>query len=326
MPLAPTRLAAVAAVALCTCALPATASAKKSASPKLPKTFMKKYHVKSAVADPDRDGLTNFTEYRAHTNPKKKDSDHDGVVDGSEDWDHDGLDDATEQRAGTNPGLKDTNHNGRVDAREDADHDGLNNLAEQNTANDPGDPDSDDDGVRDGAEGAGQVVAFDGSVLTLRLASSGKVVKAGVDDATAVECNGTDDYEASYDDGAADDTNAADDGGDDSFSDDSGDGSGSDDSSADDGSSDDSGDDSSGDDDPSASDARFVRSQDAADDGSDDSSDDSGDDPADVDTSADGGLCTDVLDAGAWVHASSVSTDDDGAAEFDEVALVDDGE
>ena len=104
MPLAPTRAAAVLAVALCTCALPATASAKKSASPKLPKTFMKKYHVKGAAADPDRDGLTNLTEYRAHTNPKKKDTDKDGVADASEDYDRDGLDDATEQRAGPTRG------------------------------------------------------------------------------------------------------------------------------------------------------------------------------------------------------------------------------
>jgi hypothetical protein len=300
MPLAPTRLAAFAVAAVCTCALPATASAKKSASPKLPKTFVKKYHVKGVKADPDHDGLTNYTEYLAHTNPKKKDTDKDGVADGSEDYDHDGLDNATEQRAGTNPGLKDTNHNGRSDAREDADHDGLNNLAEQNTANDPGDPDSDDDGVRDGAENAGQVVAFNGSVLTLRLASTGKIVKAGVDDATAVECNGTEDYEAGYDDSSSssDDT-SADDSGDDTFSDDS------------------------GDDDATASDARFTRSQDAADDSSD-YTDDSGDDSAD--DSAGDSSCLDVLDSGAWVHESTLSTDDTGAPVFDAVALVDDGE
>jgi hypothetical protein len=326
MPLAPTRLAAVCAVALCTCALPATASAKKSASPKLPKTFAAKYHVKGVRADPDKDGLTNYTEYLAHTNPRKKDTDKDGVADGSEDYDHDGLDDATEQRAGTNPGLKDTDHDGKPDGREDADHDGLNNLAEQNTANDPGDPDSDDDGVRDGSENAGQVVAFNGSVLTLRLASTGRIVKAGVDDATAVACNGTEDYEASYDDDASssDDTSSADDSGDDSFSDDASD----DDASSDDASSDDDGSDDSGDDAATASDARFVRAQGAADGGDDDATSDYSDDDAsgDDDSSADDSPCLDVLDSGAWVHESALSTDDTGATVFDAVALVDDGE
>src|SRR3954469_11997464 len=181
--LAPSRLPALCAVAIAALAIPVTASAKKSASPKLPAKFQKRYHVKSATADPDKDGLTNFTEYRSHTSPKKADSDKDGKPDGSEDRDKDKLDNATEQRAGTNPDKKDTDRDGKSDAREDADHDGLDNLAEQNTANDPGDPDSDDDGIKDGNENAGQVVSFgEDGVLSLRLASTGKVVSATVDE------------------------------------------------------------------------------------------------------------------------------------------------
>jgi hypothetical protein len=272
MPLsfAPTRLAALCAVAAVSLAVPAGASAKKTASPKLPGKFQKRYHVKSATADPDRDGLTNYTEYRAHTNPKKKD----------------------------------TTGNGKPDSREDADHDGLNNLAEQNTANDPGDPDSDDDGIKDGNENAGQILSFgDDGVLSLRLASTGKVVSALVDEDTAFECSATEDYETSYDDSAADDTQAVDEG---------------DDVSSDDTSSDDSGDvaDDSGDDSADAS-AASVRRADDGDDAGDDSGD-AGDDTGSND-------CADqYLDAGAWVHESTLITADDGTRLFDAVALVSD--
>jgi hypothetical protein len=307
--LAPTRLCALCAVALASLALPAGATAKKSASPKLPAKFAKRYHVKSAVADNDKDGLTNYVEYRAHTNPKKADTDKDGTSDGSEDFDKDKLDNATEQRAGTNPGAKDSNHNGRPDAREDADHDGLNNLAEQNTANDPGDPDSDDDGLRDGSENAGQIVSFgDDGVLTLRLASTGKVVSAPVDESTSVDCAATGDYEDGYDDSAADDTTGADD----SAGDDTGD-------DVSDDASDDTGDDDAADDDADASAARVIRA-DADEDyvPADDS------DLTDAVLDDDGDLCGDLLGAGAWVHEAALGVNDVGAPAFAGIALVGD--
>lgn len=312
---APTRLCALCAVALVSLALPAGATAKKSATPKLPAKFAKRYHVKSAVADNDKDGLTNYVEYRAHTNPKKADTDRDGVADGSEDFDRDGLDNASEQRAGTDPGKKDTDRDGRPDAREDADHDGLNNLAEQNTANDPGDPDSDDDGVKDGAENAGQVVSFgDDGVLTLRLAATGRLVSAPADETTSVDCGTTADYEDGYDDSAAADTLGADD--------DSGDVTVEDDPAA----GDDAGDDT-GDDDTSADVDASAASVRRADEGDDDyvpadDSDDTGDDGVDEDA----GTCGDLLAPGAWVHESTLTKDDAGATVFETVALVSDDE
>jgi hypothetical protein len=293
--LAPSRLSALCAIAVAALALPATASAKKSSS-KLPAKFQKRYHVKSAVADPDRDGLTNLTEYRAHTSPKKADSDRDGRQDGAEDRDGDKLDNATEQRAGTNPSKRDTNHNGRPDAREDADHDGLRNLAEQRTANDPRNADTDDDGIRDGRENAGQVVSFAGGVLALRLASTGKVVSGTIANASSVACDGTAGYKAAYGAGTAQDL---------------------------------------ADDDAFADDEDFGDDEDLDEDGdASASSDDSGEDDAEASTASlraagdetTGDPCFDeVLAPGAWVHEAELAAGDDGAASvFDTVALVDD--
>jgi hypothetical protein len=316
---APSRLVALGAVTLVALAIPASASAKKSASPKLPAKFQQRYHVKSAVADPDHDGLTNLSEYRASTSPNRADTNHNGVTDGSEDRDGDKLDNATEQRAGTDPGKRDGDHDGRSDAREDADHDGLDNLAEQRTANDPGDPDSDDDGVKDGDEHAGQVVSFQDGTLALRLASTGKVVTADVDSDTSVECNATGDYEAGYDDTSSGGDTSSDDGtsSDDTSPDDSGDDAGGDDTSASTSSAGD------GSDDPDATTAS-VR---VADDSSDATSPD--DATTSDDGTSDGGTgdpCFDeVLAAGAWVHEAELSTDDGGLAVFDAVALVDNG-
>jgi hypothetical protein len=297
--LAPSRLPALCAIAVAALAFPATASAAKASSAKLPAKFQKRYQVKSAVADPDRDGLTNLTEYRAHTSPKKADSDRDGTKDGSEDRDRDKLDNATEQRAGTDPDKRDSNRNGRPDAREDADRDGLRNLAEQRTANDPRNADSDGDGVRDGRENAGQIVSLTGGALALRLASTGKVVTGAVGSATNVACNPTADYKAAYGGGPAAQDPAGDD--EDEFDDEE-----------------DFGDDEGfGDEDDAST-----------------SSDDSGDEEAAASTAslraaagdeATGDPCFDeVLAPGAWVHEAELSADEAGASVFDAVALVDD--
>jgi hypothetical protein len=243
--------------------------------------------VKSAVADGDRDGLTNWSEFRGHTDPRRADSDRDGTPDGSEDRDADGLDNASEQRAGTNPGTRDSDHDGRPDAREDADRDGLANLAEQRTANDPGDPDSDDDGIADGAENAGRVVSFDGDVLVLRLAATGRQVSGTIDGATTLQCAADDAYERDYDD--AGDEAATDD--DTDSATDTSDGSIDDNASA------------SSDDGPVPDDGPLTAAS-VADDGEEEACD------------------ADVLEPGTWIHEAELTTDADGADVFDAVLLV----
>jgi hypothetical protein len=51
--------------------------------------------VNDAARDRDRDGLTNLAEYRSGTDPRKADSDHDGVSDSRE---HSGSDGAHHDR------------------------------------------------------------------------------------------------------------------------------------------------------------------------------------------------------------------------------------
>ena len=69
---------------------------------------------KSAKADPDRDRLSNLREYRLRTNPRRADTDRDGLRDGAEvrrwrtnplraDTDRDGYRDKAEIQAGTDP-------------------------------------------------------------------------------------------------------------------------------------------------------------------------------------------------------------------------------
>ena len=57
----------------------------------------------SGRARPRQDGLTNWGEYRAGTNPRRRDSDRDGISDALEDRDRDRLVNAEEIAAGTDP-------------------------------------------------------------------------------------------------------------------------------------------------------------------------------------------------------------------------------
>jgi hypothetical protein len=176
----------------------------------LPKHWSKHYKVKRAAADPDRDGLTNWGEYRARTKPKRADSDRDRLGDALEDYDRDGLDNGSEEDARTDPRVKDTDRNGVRDGAEDPDRDRLANAAEDRTGNKARNPDTDADGRLDGDENAGVVQAFDGQTLTIALAAGGTLT--GVLDADSfVSCDderGYEDATGSDDDDGGDDDEA----------------------------------------------------------------------------------------------------------------------
>ena len=112
---------------------------------RMPDRWEKKHHLNvkknDAKRDRDCDGLSNYGEYRSRTNPRKKDSDHDG----------------------------------RRDSREDRDRDKLKNAVEIRTGYDPGDADSDNDGIKDGRENAGKITKLSDSSVTIKLAVGGKL-------------------------------------------------------------------------------------------------------------------------------------------------------
>jgi len=84
---------AVAAVAMVVLALPAAAFAHGSDRDhdKLADRWEVRYHVGSATADVDGDGLNALGEFRSRTSPRDADSDNDNVLDGAEDFDGDGI-------------------------------------------------------------------------------------------------------------------------------------------------------------------------------------------------------------------------------------------
>jgi hypothetical protein len=79
-------VAAVAAIAVV--ALPATASARDRNHDRIPDRWEKRFHlslkVNQAHRDQDRDGLNNRQEFKGGTNPRKADTDEDGVPDDEE--------------------------------------------------------------------------------------------------------------------------------------------------------------------------------------------------------------------------------------------------
>ncbi|MGA8219608.1 MAG: hypothetical protein WB771_13680 [Solirubrobacterales bacterium] len=142
----------------------------------------------TAVAkDRNRDHISDKWEKKFHLSLK--------VDQSNKDQDRDHVDNLNEFQERTNPRRKDTNHNGRPDGREDADHDGLNNMGEDRTANLPDDQDTDNDGVEDGAENAGVIAGFDGTTLTIDVAGGGQV-SGTVDSTTAIKCETEDEHEA----------------------------------------------------------------------------------------------------------------------------------
>lgn len=190
------RRIGLAATLLALLLVPAAAQARDRDHDKLPDRWEKKFHIsttkKSARQDPDRDGLSNLGEFRSRTNPRRKDTDRDGILDRDEDADRDHVDNDNEMREGTKPRDRDSDDDGRSDGREDRDRDGLSNADEDRTGNDPIDRDTDDDGIRDGDERAGTVLAFDNSdglpsTLTVGLAGGGSV-SGVVTAATEIAC------------------------------------------------------------------------------------------------------------------------------------------
>jgi hypothetical protein len=174
------------ALALALAAMLVLAASAAAKPQRLPKGWAKKNHVSQPSRDNDRDGLSNWGEWRSATNPRKRDTDHDGVRDGAEDRDRDGLRNADEVALGTDPRKRDSDRDGLRDGDEEYDVDG-------------------------------RVVSASGSALTLRL--DGGVVPARLTDDTVIGCGddgeALDDPAAGEDDPAADASQADDDGGDD---------------------------------------------------------------------------------------------------------------
>jgi hypothetical protein len=131
----------------------------------------------TGVGDADHDGLTNYQEFVAGSNPNLHPGDNDpsgpdGLVDATElaifgnldqtssgDYDQDGLSNATEiWITGTDPKVADTNGDGYLDGylnsllATDSDGDGLSNTQETALGTNPRLADTDGDGVQDGTD------------------------------------------------------------------------------------------------------------------------------------------------------------------------------
>jgi hypothetical protein len=260
-----------------------------------------------AKADPDKDGLVNRFEWRASTDPKSGDSNGNGVKDGAEDPDGDQVDNGNEQREGTKPRNADSNGNGVKDGKEDADKDRLNNAGEDDASTDPVNPDTDGDGVKDGDEHAGEITAWDGTTLTIRV-YGGSTLTGTVDENTYIGCSA---------DGASDGIDTSEDptwSGDPSEADLLGNKVvARDDPGADDGS------DDTSTDDPGTDDGTDTSTDDPGTDGTDD-----GTDPS-TDGSGDGSgadVCLSALKVGVTVSEASLDVSSDGSF-FDTVELDD---
>ena len=107
----------------------------------------------AASTDPDKDGLPSAWETKwSHTNPRKKDTDKDGILDGKEDPDTDTLNNRQEYLSGLKPRRADSDRDGIRDDKEDTDKDGLKTKFEFTAGTKPMVKDSDKDGLRDDRE------------------------------------------------------------------------------------------------------------------------------------------------------------------------------
>jgi hypothetical protein len=139
--------------------------------------------AQAAPKDRNHDGLPDRWEHRnklsLNVNQSQRDQDHDGVVN------------MCELQSGTSPRRRDSNRDGVRDGSEDADSDGVTNRQESLSGSDCGDADTDNDGVGDADENSGTITAFDGGVLTIAT-FAGDTVSGTVDANTKIECGGND--------------------------------------------------------------------------------------------------------------------------------------
>ena len=78
---------------------------------------------------PTGDGLNNQNEYWAHTNPRRSDTDGDGILDGEEDFDGDGLANRLEADLSSRPDLRDTDDDSWMDSEEQAESNSPTNSS-----------------------------------------------------------------------------------------------------------------------------------------------------------------------------------------------------
>jgi hypothetical protein len=160
--------------------------------------------------DADGDGITNYLEYRAGTDPTEtdtdgdgieddieqtivgldsteRDSDGDGTPDGDEDRDEDGLPVLSEIEEKTDPLAADTDRDGLDDGTEvergtdplnpDTDGDGILDGTEIEAGIDPLDPDTDGDGTSDNKETLTTSASDDETGLEIDVTGTGAVAQ-----------------------------------------------------------------------------------------------------------------------------------------------------
>ena len=106
-----------------------------------PQAERKKFSKNGEFKDSDDDWLPDDYEKIIGTEPKKKDSDGDGLTDYQEHF-----------LTGTDPNRYDSIQKGVPDSKVDIDGDGLSNEEELKLGTNPKDPDTDHDGINDGDE------------------------------------------------------------------------------------------------------------------------------------------------------------------------------